>query len=154
MYGSNDQMSIGSYESTRASLQSIFGNGSARTEVGKLLARPEYFDKIPQDLTKITAYLCGRAYKGSQAPKEPTAHQFRESFSHEKAKSNLARNSVTPTMGQSFARTPVANEGLNVRFTMDPSVPTSISALLSKKNVVTQLPGAGRIGVSVVGASS
>ena len=103
MYGSDDQMSVGSYESMRASLRSIFGNGSARTKVGKLLARSEYFDKMPQDLTEITAYLRGRAYKGSQAPKEPTAHRFRESFSHEKAESNSARNSVTPTMGQSFA---------------------------------------------------
>ena len=154
MYRNDDQMSVGSYESTRASLRSIFGNGLARTEVGKLLARPEYFDKMPQDSTEIAAYLRGRAYKGSQAPKEPTAHRFRESFSHEKAESNSARNSVTPTMGQSFARTPVANEGLNVRFAMDPTVPSSISALLSKKHVVTRLPGAGRIGVSVVGASS
>ena len=58
MYGKDsDQMSISSYESTRASLQSIFGSGSARKEVGKLLARPEYFSKMPNDLTEIAAYM-------------------------------------------------------------------------------------------------
>ena len=64
MYGAEaDKMSISSYESSRLSFCSLFGNGSARNEVGRLLARPEYFNKMPEDLTEIAAYLRDRAYK-------------------------------------------------------------------------------------------
>jgi hypothetical protein len=64
MYRSDsDKMSISSYESSKSSIRSLFGNGSARKEVGKLLARPDYFSKMPEDLLEIAAYLRDRAYK-------------------------------------------------------------------------------------------
>ena len=49
---------------------------------------------------------------------------------------------------------PAASKGQSVRFVTDPSIPTSISALLSERHAVTRLPGAGRIGVSAAGTSS
>ena len=75
MYGTDsDQMSVSSYESTRVSLRSIFGSGSTRKETGKLLARLEYFNKMPNDLTKIAAYLRRQAFRDRQTPKEFTVH--------------------------------------------------------------------------------
>ena len=69
-----DKMSISSYESSRSSFHSLFGNSSARKEVGKLLARLEYFNKMPEDLTEIAAYLHNRAYKDQPKPKEFSIH--------------------------------------------------------------------------------
>ena len=155
MYGTDsDQMSVSSYESTRASLRSIFGSRSARKEAGKLLARPEYFNKMPDDLTEIAAYLRGRAFRDRQAPKEFTIHRSHGVRKPERAESDISRNSLTPTTGLDLARNLAASEGQGVRFVTDPPIPTSISALLSKRHAVTRLPGAGRIGVSAVGTSS
>ena len=104
MYKSTeDQMSVSSYESTKASLQSIFSNGSVRKEVGKLLARPDYFDKMPEDLTEIAAYLRKRAYKDSQVPREFTIHRSRGARDQERAESDAVGDSVTPTTRQNFA---------------------------------------------------
>ena len=155
MYGTDsDQMSVSSYESTRALLRSIFGSRSARKEAEKLLARPEYFNKMPDDLTEIAAYLHGWAFRDRQAPKEFTIHQSHGVQKLERAESDISRNSLTPTTGLDLARNLAASEGQGVRFVTDPPIPTSISALLSKRHAVTRLPGAGRIGVSAVGTSS
>ena len=91
MYGKDsDQMSISSYKSTRASLRSIFGSGSARKEVGKLLARPEYFSKMPNDLTEIAAYMREQASRDRQTPKEFTIHQSHEVQGPERAELNIS----------------------------------------------------------------
>ena len=155
MYGSEaDKMSISSYESSRSSFRSLFGNGSARKEVGRLLARPEYFNKMPEDLTEIAAYLHDRAYKDRPKPKEFSVHRSRVLQDNDEAKSATSRNSTTPMTGPPLARNHAASEGQSVRFATDPPVPNSISALLSRRHTVTQLPGAGMIGVSAVGALS
>ena len=144
-------MSISSYESTRASLRSIFGSGSARKEVGKLLARPEYFSKMPNDLMEITAYMREQASRDRQTPKEFTIHRSHEVQGPKRAESNISQHSLTPTTGPNLVRNPAASEGQSVRFTADSLIPTSISALLSKRHAVTRLPEAGRIGVSTAG---
>ena len=155
MYGKDlDQMPISSYESTRASLRSIFSSESARKEVGKLLARPEYFSKMPNDLTEIAAYMREWASRDCQTPKEFTIHRSREVQGPQRAGSNISRNSLTPTTGPNLVWNPAASEGQSVRFATDPSIPTSISALLSKRHAVMRLPGTGRIGVSAIGTSS
>ena len=143
-----------SYESTRASLRSIFGSGSARREVGKLVARPEYFNKMPNDLAEIATYMRERASRDHQTPKEFTIHRSCEVQGPERAESNISQNSLTPTTGPNLARNPAASEGQSVKFVTDPSIPTSISALLSRRHAITRLPGAGRIGVSAAGTSS
>lgn len=154
MHEAKDQMSISSYESTKGSLWSIFGNGLARKEVGKLLARPEYFNKMPEDLIEIAAYLHKRAYKESQSPKEFTINCSWGACDQEKVESNITRNSATPTTGPNFVWIPTASKGQSVRFAAEPPVPGSISVLLSKRHAVTRLPGAGAIGVPAVHASS
>ena len=144
MYGSEaDKMSISSYESSRSSFRSLFGNGSARNEVGRLLARPEYFNKMPEDLTEIAAYLRDRAYKDRPKPKEFSVHRSRVLQDNDEAKSTTSRNSTTPTTGPPLARNHAASEGQSIRFATDPPVPNSISASLSRRHAVTRLPGAG-----------
>ena len=104
MYGmDSDQMLVSSYEPTRASLWSIFGSGSARKEAGKLLARPEYFNKMPDNLTEITAYLRGQVFRDRQAPKEFTIHRSHGVRKLERGESDISWNSLTPTMGPDLA---------------------------------------------------
>ena len=145
---------IRSYKSTRSSLRSIFGSGFTRKEVGKPLARPEYFSKMPNDLMEITAYMRKQASRDCQTPKQFTIHRSHEVQGPERAESNVSQTSLTPTTGPYLVRNPAASEGQSIRFITDPSIPTSISALLSRRHAVTWLPGAERIGVSTVGTSS
>ena len=114
----------------------MFGSRSARKEVGKLLARPEYFSKMPNDLTEIAAYMRKQASRDRQAPKEFTIHRSREVQGLERAESNISRNLLTPTMGPNLAQNPAESEGQSVRFSTDPSIPTSICALLLKIHAV------------------
>ena len=149
-----DKMSISSYKSSRSLFRSLFGNGSARNEVGKLLARLEYFNKMPEDLTEIAAYLHDRAYKDRPKPKEFSVHRSRVLQDNDEAKSTASRNSTTPMTGPPLARNHTASEGQSIQFATEPPIPNSISMLLSRRHAVTQLPGAGMIGVSTVGAPS
>ena len=141
MYGKDsDQMSISSYESTRASIRSIFGSGSARKEVGKLLARPEYFSKMPNDLTEIAAYMHKRASRDRQTPKEFTIHRSCKAQGLERAESNVSRNSLTPTTGPNLARNPAASEGQSVRFVTDPSIDRKSTRLNSSHLRRSRMP--------------
>ncbi|EDR03934.1 uncharacterized protein LACBIDRAFT_331090 [Laccaria bicolor S238N-H82] len=98
-----DKMSISSYESSRSSLRSLYGAGSARKEVGKLLARPEYFNRMPEDLIEIAAYLRDRAYKDLRKPQEFSVHRSHVLRDNDGAKSATSRSSTTPTNGPTHA---------------------------------------------------
>ncbi|EDQ99448.1 uncharacterized protein LACBIDRAFT_335024 [Laccaria bicolor S238N-H82] len=117
MYGSDtDQMSVSSYESTRASLRSVFGSGSARKEAGKLLARPEYFSRMPQDLVETAAYLRDRAYKDRPIPKAFSIHRSRDAQPTDRPDSVSSRESMIPTTRPELVRIPAASESQGVRF--------------------------------------
>ena len=58
MYGAEaDKMSISSYESSILLFRSLFGNGSARKEVGRWLARPEYLIRCQRTWQK-SLHIC------------------------------------------------------------------------------------------------
>ncbi|EDQ99323.1 uncharacterized protein LACBIDRAFT_335127 [Laccaria bicolor S238N-H82] len=71
--------------------------GLARKEAGKLLARPEYFSKMPQDLVETAAYLHNRAYKDRPIPKAFSVHRSHDAQPTDRPDSVSSRESMIPT---------------------------------------------------------